>query len=84
MTIYHSFSTTGVHSLRLSVDVMGQVDEINDETNGSNNNVYDIDVEVMALGVRVLIANDDGTIPQTQVSGKTIPKSPSMLLMDLW
>ena len=66
MTIYHSFSTTGVHSLRLSVDLMGQVDEINDESNGTNNNVFDVDVEVMALGVRVLIANDDGTIPQTQ------------------
>ena len=66
VTIYHSFSTTGIHTLRLTVDLMGQVDEINDESNGTNNNIVEIDVEVMALGVRVLIANDDGTIPQTQ------------------
>jgi hypothetical protein len=66
VTIYHSFSTTGLHTLRLTVDLMGQVEEINDESNGTNNNIIEVDVEVMALGVRVLIANDDGTIPQTQ------------------
>ena len=66
MTIYHSFSSTGIHTLRLSLDLLGQVDEINDEQNGTNNNIIDLDVEVMALGVRVLVANDDGTIPQTQ------------------
>ena len=66
MTIYHSFSSTGIHTLRLSLDLLGQVEEINDEQNGTNNNIIDLDVEVMALGVRVLVANDDGTIPQTQ------------------
>ena len=64
-TIFHQFATTGIHTLRVSVDTGGTVDEINDGLNGVNNNVWTQDVEVMALGVRVVVENEDGTVPTT-------------------
>ena len=64
-TIFHQFTTTGVHNLRLTVDTGGTVDEMNDDSTGTNNNVWIQDVEVMALGVRVVVQNDDGTVPES-------------------
>ena len=64
-TIFHQFSTTGVHSLQLSVDTGGVVDEMNDATSGTDNNIWIEDIEVMALGVRVVVDNEDGSIPET-------------------
>ena len=64
-TIFHQFTTTGVHSLRLSIDTGNSVVEMNDAVNGLDNNVWQQDVEVMALGLRVVVENDDGTIPST-------------------
>ena len=64
-TIFHQFATTGVHQLRLSVDTGNAVPEMNDGTIGTNNNVWTQDVEVMALGVRVVVNNEDGTVPAT-------------------
>ena len=64
-TIFHQFATTGVHQLRLSVDTGNAVPEMNDGTVGTNNNVWTQDVEVMALGVRVVVNNEDGTVPVT-------------------
>ena len=64
-TIFHQFTTTGVHTLRLTVDTGDTVSEMNDATSGTNNNIEIEDIEVMALGVRVVVENDDGTIPDT-------------------
>ncbi len=64
-TIFHQFTTTGVHTLRLSVDTGNTVAEMNDASTGTDNNVWTEDIEVMALGVRVVVENEDGTIPQT-------------------
>ena len=55
LTIYHSFTTTGDHNMRLTVDVGAQVDEINDEVNGINNNVEEMTITVSALGVRLVL-----------------------------
>jgi len=64
-TIFHQFTTTGVHSLRLSVDTGNSVSEMNDANAGTDNNVWVEDLEVMALGVRVVVENEDGTVPST-------------------
>lgn len=64
-TIFHQFATTGIHSLRLAIDTGDQVAEMNDVTSGTDNNIWQQDVEVTALGVRVVVANSDGTIPET-------------------
>ena len=64
-TIFHQFTTTGLHSLRLSIDTSNAVSEMNDGSTGVDNNVWVEDIEVMALGVRVVVENDDGTLPQS-------------------
>ena len=64
-TIFHQFTTTGVHTLRLSIDTGNTVIEMNDAVNGFDNNILEQNVEVMALGVRVVVENDDGTLPTT-------------------
>jgi uncharacterized membrane protein len=64
-TIFHPFTTTGLHTLRLTVDTGGVVSEMNDDSTGTNNNVWTQDLEVMALGVRVVVENDDGSIPES-------------------
>ena len=38
---------------------------MNDATTGTDNNVWIQDVEVMALGVRVVVENEDGSIPES-------------------
>ena len=50
ITIYHSFTSTGDHDMRLTVDVDSQIDEINDELSGVNNNVEEMTISVSALG----------------------------------
>lgn len=65
ITIYHQFATTGIHSLRISIDTTDQVVEMNDANAGTDNNMFTLDVEVMALGVRVVVPNSDGTLPET-------------------
>ena len=65
LTIFHQFSTTGIHTLRLSVDTGDAVVEMNDASNGVDNNVLVQDIEVMALGVRVVVENEDGSLPAT-------------------
>ncbi len=64
-TIFHQFSTTGVHQLRLSVDTDNTVVEMNDAVNGVDNNILLQDIEVKALGVRVVVKNQDGTVPSS-------------------
>ena len=59
-TIYASFNTTGLHELRLSIDSDDDVLEANDGTNGVDNNVVDLDLNVSALGVRLVPFTDEG------------------------
>ena len=60
ITKYHSFSTTGDHDLRLTVDVDSDVLEINDEINGVNNNIEEMTITVAALGVRLVTLDGNG------------------------
>ena len=62
-----SFSTTGIHTLKLSLDTNNVLDEMNDESSGVNNNIIEVDIEVTALGVRVVPLNDDGSVPSLEV-----------------
>ncbi len=62
-SIYHSFSTTGTHIVRLTLDHFSEVDELNDENTGSNNNVFDIELDVTEIGVRITPLMADGSHP---------------------
>ncbi len=62
-SLYHSFSTTGQHTVRLTLDHLSEVVELNDENTGTNNNVYDLELDVTEIGVRITPLNADGTIP---------------------
>ena len=62
-SIYHSFSTTGAHIVRLTLDHFSEVDELNDENTGSNNNVFDIELDVTEIGVRITPLMADGSHP---------------------
>ena len=65
VSFFTQFSTTGIHTLRLSLDTNNQVVELNDGVSGTNNNVLEIDIEVTAQGLRVIFLEEDGSIPQT-------------------
>ncbi|HII30466.1 MAG TPA: hypothetical protein HA320_00255, partial [Candidatus Poseidoniaceae archaeon] len=65
VSFFTQFSTTGIHTLRLSLDTSNQVPELNDGVGGVNNNVLDVDIEVTAQGLRVVFLQDDGSIPQS-------------------
>ena len=60
-----SFSTTGIHTLRLSLDTDNVISEMNDESSGIDNNIISTDIEVTSLGVRVVVLNQDGSEPIT-------------------
>ena len=60
-----SFANTGMHTLKLSLDINNDLDEMNDESSGINNNILEIDIEVTALGVRVVPLDDSGNLPST-------------------
>ena len=61
-----TFSTTGIHTLKLSLDVNNDINEMNDESNGVNNNILQIDIEVTALGVRVIPLDEDDNVPSSE------------------
>lgn len=65
LLIQHQFLTTGPHSMRLRVDTNDQVAEMNDGNTGVDNNIWEQEIEVTALGVRVVALNDDGSVPTT-------------------
>ena len=46
--------------MRLTVDVDSQIDEINDELSGLNNNVEEMTITVSALGVRLVALDENG------------------------
>ncbi|HIF45565.1 MAG TPA: hypothetical protein EYQ73_02070 [Candidatus Poseidoniales archaeon] len=60
LTMYHSFSTTGDHEMRLSIDVDDQIEEMNDASNGTDNNIHDFTITVTALGVRLVTLDEMG------------------------
>ena len=51
--------------MRLRVDTNDQVAEMNDATSGTDNNIWEQEIEVTALGVRVIALNADGSVPTT-------------------
>jgi len=57
------FTSTGVHTIRLSIDTTNNVTEMNDESDGTNNNVATLDLNVTAIGVRVTPHLPDGSVP---------------------
>ena len=61
----HSFSSTGEHVLRLTIDSSSEIDELNDESNGVNNNIAQISVQVSQIGVRITPLMESGSLPST-------------------
>ena len=61
----HSFSTTGEHVLRLFLDSSSEIDELNDELTGNNNNIIEIIVQVSQIGVRVTPLLESGELPSS-------------------
>lgn len=59
----HAFSSTGFHDLRLTIDVFDVIDEPNDFTSGVNNNVFNLQVNVSAIGVRITPYTEAGVPP---------------------
>ncbi len=59
----YSFSSTGEHIIRVSLDSSSEVDELNDEVNGINNNIAEIIVQVSQIGVRITPLMESGNLP---------------------
>ena len=81
-SIYHSFSTTGTHIVRLTLDHFSEVVELNDENSGTNNNVFELELDVTEIGVRVTPLMVDGSHPsdfQELESAKSQNIDPSLV-----
>tara|TARA_Y100000746_G_scaffold148888_1_gene127524 strand:- start:3266 stop:8026 length:4761 start_codon:yes stop_codon:yes gene_type:complete len=70
-SIYHSFQSTGTHLVRLTLDYLSQVDELNDETSGMNNNIFDLEFNVTEIGVRIVPLMEDGSNPADFVESQS-------------
>ncbi|MEC8926844.1 MAG: S8 family serine peptidase, partial [Candidatus Thermoplasmatota archaeon] len=57
------FTTTGIHTIRLTLDSTNNVTEMNDEVDGTNNNMAELDLNITAIGVRITPHMQDGSIP---------------------
>ena len=57
------FTSTGVHTIRLTLDSTNNVTEMNDEVDGTNNNVIELDLNITAIGVRITPHMPDGSMP---------------------
>ncbi|MCH2637780.1 MAG: S8 family serine peptidase [Candidatus Thalassarchaeum sp.] len=57
------FTTTGVHTIRLTLDSTNNVTEMNDEVDGTNNNMIELDLNITAIGVRITPHMQDGSMP---------------------
>ena len=62
-SVYHSFPTTGNHIVRLTLDYLSEVDELNDENSGLNNNIFELGLDVTEVGVRIIPLMEDGSYP---------------------
>lgn len=60
LTVPHTFTSTGDHDMRLTIDADSDITEINDETNGINNNIEEMTITVSALGVRLVTLDSNG------------------------
>jgi len=81
-SIYHSFPTTGSHIVRLTLDHFSEVVELNDENFGINNNVYELELDVTEIGVRITPLLSDGSHPsdfQELESAKSQDIDPSLV-----
>ena len=68
LTIPHTFTSTGEHDMRLTVDVDSDIVEVNDESNGINNNIEEMTITVAALGVRLVTLDSNGLEDSTMVN----------------
>jgi len=59
-SLYHTFTSTGGHNLRLTIDSDNDVVEINDESSGVNNNIRERNIVVSALGLRLVTLDSNG------------------------
>ena len=57
------FTSTGIHTIRLTLDSNNNVTEMNDEVDGTNNNVLELDLNITAIGVRITPHMPDGSMP---------------------
>ena len=57
------FTTTGIHTIRLTLDTTNNVTEMNDEVDGTNNNVAELDLNITAIGIRITPHMSDGSMP---------------------
>ncbi len=57
------FTTTGVHTIRLTLDSNNNVTEMNDEVDGTNNNIAELELNITAIGVRISPHLSDGSLP---------------------
>ena len=76
LTLYHTFTSTGDHDMRLTVDVDSDIDEVNDESNGVNNNIEEMTITVSALGVR-LVTLDSSGLENANMVNQTLDPSTS-------
>jgi len=85
----HSFSTTGLHVLELRLDSNSEVDELNDESIGIDNNRILLHVIVSQIGVRLTPLMEDGSTPSnpaelSQAMTRTLdPRTASWVLFEL-
>ncbi len=75
LSIPHTFTSTGDHNMRLTVDVDSDVEEINDEVNGVDNNVEEMTITVSALGVRLVTLDENGLEDTNMVNQSIDPAS---------
>ena len=68
--------------MRLTVDSDSQVDEINDEQNGVDNNVEEMIITVSALGVR-LVTLDANNQEDTSLVNQTLDLQQQKVLLGL-
>ena len=60
--------------MRLTVDADSNVEEINDEINGVNNNVEEMTISVAALGVRLVTLDSNGIEDRGMVNQTLDPR----------
>ena len=75
LTIYHSFTSTGDHDMRLTIDVDSEIVEVNDESNGVNNNIEEMTITVSALGVRLVTLDSNGQEDPSLVNQTLDPRT---------
>ena len=61
----HIFTTTGLHTIKMTLDSNSEVLELNDEIDGIDNNIIEIDIYVSQVGVRLTPLLVDGNLPST-------------------